>query len=142
MKKKKYTLSKSQKDKIVESISSYLRENMERISTAYLFGSFAAADSFSDIDLGVIIKTDSANLMLFEIELENQLEKICGHPADVRILNRAPFSFCQNVIKHGIVILDRDPNFRADFEGNIRKNYFDFSRFRKQYLQEAANAPI
>lgn len=115
---------------------------MKSITTAYLFGSFIAADSFSDIDLGVIIKTDFANLMLFEFELENRLEKICSHPVDVRVLNRAPLSFCQNVIRHGKVILDRDPNLRADFEGNIRKQYFDFSRFRKQYLREAVNAPI
>jgi predicted nucleotidyltransferase len=142
MKKKKYALSKSHKDKMVESISLYLRETMESISTAYLFGSFAVADSFSDIDLGVIIKTDRANLMLFELELESRFEKICGHPVDVRVLNRAPLSFCQNVIKYGKVILDRDPNLRADFEGYIRKRYFDFSRFRKQYLREAVNAPI
>jgi predicted nucleotidyltransferase len=142
MKKKKYALSKSHRDKMVESISFYLRETMESISTAYLFGSFATADFFSDIDLGVIIKNDRANLMLFELELESRLEKICGHPVDVRVLNRAPLSFCQNVIKYGKVILDRDPNLRADFEGYIRKRYFDFSRFRKQYLREAVNAPI
>jgi predicted nucleotidyltransferase len=107
-----------------------------------LFGSFIAAESFSDIDLGMIIKTEIANLMLFEFELENRLEKICSHPVDVRVLNRASLSFCQNVIRFGKVILDRDPNLRADFEGNIRKQYFDFSRFRKQYLREAVNAPI
>jgi predicted nucleotidyltransferase len=142
MKKKKYTISKSRRDRIAASISSYLIENMKSIATAYLFGSFVAVDSFSDIDLGVIIETDPVNLMLFEFELENRLEKICGHPVDVRVLNRAPLSFCQNVISHGKVILDRDPNHRADFEGNIRKQYFDFSRFRKLYLREAVNAPI
>ena len=142
MKKKKYTLSKSYRDKIAESISSYLRETMESITAAYLFGSFVTDGSFSDIDLGVIVKKDLANLMSFEFELENRLEKICRHPLDVRVLNRAPLSFCQNVIRHGKVVLDRDPNHRADFEGNIRKQYFDFSRFRKQYLKEAVNAPI
>ena len=142
MKKRKYTITKSRKDRIAESISSHLREAMESITTAYLFGSFVTDDAFSDIDLGVIIKTDLANLMLFEFELENRLEKICSHPVDVRVLNRAPLSFCQNVIRFGKVILDRDPNLRADFEGNIRKQYFDFSRFRKQYLREAVNAPI
>jgi predicted nucleotidyltransferase len=142
MKNKKYTISKSRRDGIAESISSYLLENMKSITTAYLFGSFIAADSFSDIDLGVIIKTDFANLMHFEFELENRLEKVCRYSVDARVLNRAPLSFCQNVIRHGKVILDRDPNLRADFEGNIRKQYFDFSRFRKQYLREAVNAPV
>ncbi len=142
MKKKKYTISKSRRDRIAESISSYLKENFESITAAYLFGSFVTGASFSDIDLGLIIKKDFAKLMFFEFELENRLEKILNHPLDVRVLNRTPLSFCQNVISHGKVILDRDPNHRADFEGNIRKQYFDFFRFRKQYLRDAANAPI
>jgi predicted nucleotidyltransferase len=117
MKKKKHIITKPRSDGIAESISSYLREAMETVTTAYLSGSFIADDAFSDIDLAVIMKTDFANLMLFEFELENRLEKICGYSADGRVLNRAPLSFCQNVIRHGKVILDRDPNLRADFEG-------------------------
>ena len=142
MKKKKYTISKSQRARIAGNISSYLEENLAGITTAYLFGSFVTDAPFSDIDLGVLIKNDRAKTIFFEFELENRLEKIFKHSVDVRILNRAPLSFCQNVIRHGKVILDRDPNLRADFEGNIMKQYFDYSRFRKQYLKEAVNAPI
>jgi len=142
MKKKKYTISKSQKVRIADNISSYLEENLEGITTAYLFGSFVTDAPFSDIDLGVLIKNDLVKAIFFEFELENRLEKIFKHTVDVRILNRAPLSFCQNVIRRGKVILDRDPNLRADFEGNILKQYFDYSRFRKQYLKEAVNAPI
>jgi predicted nucleotidyltransferase len=131
MKKKKYTISKSQKVRIADNISSYLEENLEGITTAYLFGSFVTD-----------AKNDLAKAIFFEFELENRLEKIFKHTVDVRILNRAPLSFCQNVIRRGKVILDRDPNLRADFEGNILKQYFDYSRFRKQYLKEAVNAPI
>ena len=142
MKKKKYTISKSQRVRIAGNISSYLEENLAGITTAYLFGSFAEDTPFSDIDLGVLIKNDLERAIFFEFELENRLEKIFRYSVDVRILNRAPLSFCQNVIRHGKVILDRDPNLRADFEGNIMKQYFDYSRFRKQYLKEAVNAPI
>ena len=142
MKKKKYTISKSQKVRIADNISSYLEENLEGITTAYLFGSFVTDAPFSDIDLGVLIKNDLVKAIFFEFELENGLEKIFKYTVDVRILNRAPLSFCQNVIRRGKVILDRDPNLRADFEGNILKQYFDYSRFRKQYLKEAVNAPI
>ena len=142
MKKKKYTISKSQRVRIAGNISSYLEENLAGITTAYLFGSFVTDAPFSDIDLGVLIKNNRAKTIFFEFELENRLEKIFKHSVDVRILNRAPLSFCQNVIRHGKVILDRDPNLRADFEGNIMKQYFDYSRFRKQYLKEAVNAPI
>ena len=142
MKKKKYTISKSKRVRIAGNISSYLEENLAGITTVYLFGSFAEDTPFSDIDLGVLIKNDLERAIFFEFELENRLEKIFRYSVDVRILNRAPLSFCQNVIRHGKVILDRDPNLRADFEGNIMKQYFDYSRFRKQYLKEAVNAPI
>jgi len=78
----------------------------------------------------------------FELDLENKLEKIVKYSVDVRVLNRAPLSFSQNVIRQRKVILDKDPNLRADFEGQILKQYFDVAYFQRQYLQEVANAPV
>jgi hypothetical protein len=78
----------------------------------------------------------------FELELENRLEKAIKYPVDVRILNRAPISFSQNVFRTGRVIIDKNPNMRADFEGRILKQYFDFSPFQQRYLQEVTNAPV
>jgi hypothetical protein len=63
-------------------------------------------------------------------------------PVDIRILNRAPISFCQNVIREGKVILDKNPDERAFFQGLILKKYFDFEPFRRRYLREVVNAPI
>jgi len=74
--------------------------------------------------------------------MECKLEKILGCPVDVRVLNYAPLSFCQNVIRQGKVVMDRNPDLRADFEGKVLKQYFDFAPFRRQYLQEVTNAPI
>jgi hypothetical protein len=142
MKKHKHSLKSDQKDKLVATISSYFEENFKEIEAAYLYGSFITKRLFSDIDLGILTRNDFKRTLNFELDLENRLEKIVRYSVDVRILNRAPMSFCQNVIRRGKVILDRDPNLRADFEGNIRKQYFDYSRFRKQYLKEAVNAPI
>jgi hypothetical protein len=63
-------------------------------------------------------------------------------PADVRILNEAPLSFQYTVIRQGKVLLDHDPNRRAAFEGNVIKQYLDFSRFRRRCLKEIAHAEI
>jgi predicted nucleotidyltransferase len=68
MKKKKYTISKIQRVRIAENISSYLEENLEGITTAYLFGSFVTDAPFSDIDLGVLIKNDRAKTIFFEFK--------------------------------------------------------------------------
>ncbi len=142
MKKHKHSLKSDQKDNLVATISSYLEDNFKEIVAAYLYGSFITKRLFSDIDLGILTGNNLTGALNFELELENRLEKIVKYSVDVRILDRAPLSFCQNVIRHRKVILDRDPNLRADFEGQILKQYFDVAYFQRQYLQEVANAPV
>jgi hypothetical protein len=63
-------------------------------------------------------------------------------PVDVRVLNGAPLSFQYHVIKDGQVIVDHNPDIRADYEGRVLKQYFDFSRFRMRYLKEVMHAPL
>ena len=139
---KKYILLDSQKVDVVDRISSYLMEKHEEIVAVYLFGSFNAEEQFSDIDLAVLVDTPLDDPLFFEINLETELEKIVNYPVDVRILNKAPLSFCGEVIRFGTVIVDQRPNFRADFQGRILKQYFDFTPFRRRYLSEVVNAPI
>lgn len=138
----KYKLTKETKENMIDEISSYLFHEHQEIISAYVFGSFVTSDSFSDIDLGIITATDMNRPLDFEFEMESQIETISKCRVDVRILNRAPISFSQSVFRNGRVILDRDPNVRADFEGRTLKQYFDFSRFRQRYLQEVTNARI
>jgi len=138
----KHSLKKSEKEKIIQEISSYLFQGHDEILTVYIFGSFISAQSFSDIDIGIIAAMDLSKPLEFELELENRLEKVIKFPVDVRILNQAPISFAQNVFRAGRVIIDKNPNMRADFEGRILKQYFDFSPFQQRYLQEVTNAPV
>jgi hypothetical protein len=138
----KYTIDRSEKEKLIERIFSHLLKQYEEILFAYIFGSFISAASFSDIDLGIFVGMDLKTPLNFELELENRFEKIAKFPIDVRVLNNAPISFTQNVFRTGIVVLDRHPNMRADFEGRILKEYFDFSPYRKGYLNEVINAPV
>ena len=63
-------------------------------------------------------------------------------PVDVRILNKAPISFVYHVIKDGIIVVDKNSDLRADFEGLTCKKYFDFRHLRIEYLKEVANAPV
>jgi predicted nucleotidyltransferase len=142
MKKHKHTLKPDQKEKLVNAISAYLGNNFKEIAAAYLYGSFATNLLFSDIDLGILTQYDVERTLDFELKIENSLEKMVKYFVDVRVLNRAPLSFCQNVIRHRKVILDKDPNLRADFEGQILKQYFDVAYFQRKYLQEVENAPV
>lgn len=138
----KHNLKTFQKERVIEVISSYLNSEHEEVVVAYLFGSFITAEFFSDIDIGIIADKDLDRPLDFEFYLENKIERIAKYRADIRLLNKAPLSFCQNVVRYGRVIVDRDPNLRADFEGKILKQYFDFSPFRRRYLNEVLNAPV
>ena len=138
----KYSLKKSDKDRIIKDISVCLREKYIDITAAYIFGSFISLETFSDIDLGVIIEMDQSRSLSFELDLEGALERLVKYPVDVRVLNQAPLSFSQNVFRNGRVIIDRNPNLRADFETRILKEYFEIAPFQKRYLQEVLNAPV
>jgi len=138
--KKKF--EKSKKERLTEQIISYLTSEYDEITVVYLFGSFVTGEFFSDIDIGIVTKVNPVKAIKFELDLEIRLEKIVGCPVDVRVLNYAPLSFCQNVIRQRTVIIDHNPGYRADFEGTILKQYFDFAPFRKRYLQEVYNAPV
>ena len=139
---KKNRIKNYQRQQVVNKISSYLMERHEEIMAVYLFGSFNAAEAFSDIDLAILADSPLDDPLFFEINLETELEKIIKYPVDVRILNKAPLSFCREVIRSGKVIVDRRPNLRADFQGKILNQYSDFRPFRRRYLHEVVNAPI
>ena len=138
----KHRLTSSQKKHLITEIASYLDHAHKDITVAYGFGSFITAESFSDIDIGILTRDEVNSSLNFELLLESEIDKIAQYQTDVRLLNRAPLSFCQNVIRHGRLIFERDPNLRASFEGGILKQYFDFSYFRRRYLHEVTNAPV
>lgn len=138
----KYRLINSQKVTIYTKITECLSEGFEDVIAAYVFGSFRDAEEFADIDVGILCRKDLRDPLSFELQLEGRLERLLKYPVDVRVLNQAPLTFCQDVIRKGRLCLDRAPNRRADFEGRILKEYFDFAPFRQRYLQEVLDAPV
>jgi predicted nucleotidyltransferase len=140
--KTKYSMSAPEKDKISHQVARHIGREFDGVVAAYLFGSFIGKDQFSDIDLGLLLKTRVLEVVEVELALEVRLEKIFNHPFDVRVLNDAPNSFVQNVIRTGRVVVDNDPGLRAVFEGNVLKQYFDFAYFRRRYLKEVGSAAI
>ena len=138
----RHQLKNLEKENISKKISSYLKRSCGEIAFAYLFGSFVTGRDFSDIDLGIVTKSGLENPLEYELSLESKLENLVKYHVDARVLNSAPLSFCYNVIRDRKVIVDRDRNLRADFEGRIVKEYSDFAPFRRRYLEEVRNAPV
>ena len=137
----KHNITKREKEKLTKTISSFLQQSRE-IFAAYLFGSYVTGEPFGDIDLGVLVRNEPKNLLEYEFELEIKLEELVKFAVDVRVLNNAPVTFVQNVIRHGKIIIDSKPNIRSDFESYILRKYFDFAPFRRRYLAEVINAPL
>jgi predicted nucleotidyltransferase len=136
----KHDLKQAEKDHMIRELSDYLFRRHGEIAAAYCHGSFLV-NSFADIDLGLLLYKVTEEPLAYEMSLETELEKLLPHRIDIRIINEAPISFCQAVFR-GKVILDRDPNHRAEFETRVLKEYFDFAIFRQRYLAEVLNAPL
>lgn len=137
----KYKLARDQKEAIRKDIVSVL-EPIRAIVLVYVFGSFIESSPFSDIDIAILTENTMDSPLDYELFLEIEIEDRVGYPIDIRILNNAPLSFCQNVIRRGQVILERDANVREEFMGKTLKQYFDFAFFRRRYLKESTNAQI
>jgi predicted nucleotidyltransferase len=157
--RKRFTVA--EKEILVKRISGILKEK-DYILFAYIFGSFALNSECHDIDVAIYI-SDGAILIEFdegkkgegesysergkrglqlEFEIEKELEDVARIPADVRLINGAPLSFIYNVLRSGVVIVDKDISMRSDFEGLVYKKYFDYKYLQREYLREIINAPI
>ncbi len=138
----KYTKSPVEKEALIKKILSILRMKSD-IVFVYVFGSFNTGEKFNDIDIAIYLSDgDRASALDKELSLEVELLNRLQLPVDVRILNFAPLPFVYNVLKTGRVIVDRDSVLRSDFESLSYRKYFDFKRFRDEYLRGIKNAPL
>jgi hypothetical protein len=94
------------------------------------------------VDIALLLRKAIDDPLAFELKAETLIEKTIHHPVDVRILNGAPLPFAAGVLRSGQLLLDRDPNLRADFASLTLRKYFDFSHFRDGYLKEVKHAPM
>lgn len=134
--------TREEKELLIQRISEIL-EGKKHVTFAYVFGSFSVQESFNDIDIGIYVSdTIQKSALNTELEIEKELENLIHVTVDVRILNKAPISFVYHVIRTGTVIVDKNRDLKADFEGLIYKKYFDFQHLRNEYLREVINAPI
>jgi hypothetical protein len=99
MNRKKHQLNPAEKKVLTGRIRSLLETEYPEIVAAYLFGSFTEKDSVSDVDIGILMKETPQKSLELEFKLENDLERVLKLPVDVCILNKAPLSFCYNVIR-------------------------------------------
>lgn len=131
MEKKSYhRLSKEEKDKITKVISEVLNSE-ERVIFAYLYGSFVKEDLFRDIEIFVFIASN-VDAFTFPIGLKEKLidaliqagiHYFSSGDLDVNVLNYAPYDFAIDVLSDGLLLVDKNPDFRTDYIEYISDQY-------------------
>jgi predicted nucleotidyltransferase len=106
---------------------------------AYLFGSKAKgyANERSDWDIAIYItESIKQNGLWPAFELEAQLSRAVKATVQVTILNTPlPPVFAFEILKDGILLIDRGPNLRMDFENKILRHYYDWQYFLNRQME-------
>ena len=111
------------------------------IIAVYLYGSRArgTATARSDVDLAVLYSTPpSPSLEALPFDIEAGLERGLGVPVEIVVLNEAPVDLVHRVLRHGVLILDRDRSRRIRFEVKTRNEYFDLLPILQRYRRKSA----
>lgn len=134
MKRPKYQLIQI---KDLKRVIRDLFKNYEEIQLAYLYGSYAKGvqTEFSDIDIGVILKTDFKETPLYFAELSLNIEKCFNYKinVDLRILNNATPRFLFQVIKNSKILFVKNKIFMYEFELKVLYMYQEIKPMLDMY---------
>lgn len=120
-------------DGLLQKVTECLSKD-KRIIFAYLYGSQARGTMREDSDVDIAIYLENLDQdPLLEENISLKLENILHRSVDVRIINKAPGSFLNQVLKDGVLLLSRDDRKRIDFETRKTLEYFDFLPIIKEY---------
>lgn len=103
---------------------------------AYLFGSAAEGGMGPRSDVDVAVMFDGDPPLSRELSLHHRIAKTLKRDVDLVTLNRSrSMPLLDRIVRRGIVIRDRDPEGRFDFELSTHHRYLDF-RSMKEYCRE------
>jgi len=121
--------------KTLENLKKALLPN-KNIAFAYLFGSRAnnKQTPMSDTDVAVYLR----NNVHLEDEKLNLLDSLTAHlkteNIDLVILNTAPLSLAARILKTRVVVIDRLPLIRHQYESLVMRKSFDFHTLESAIL--------
>ena len=113
-----------------------------RILTAYLFGSFArgTASRRSDLDIAVLFAERIDGRLGGPLDdLRDTVERACERPCDLIDARAAPADLFHNVLRDGLLLVERDRAARCVFEVARRNEYFDLLPYLLQYRRRAVS---
>lgn len=111
-------------NRIAEALGPY-----EEVLAAWVFGSVARSTAGPDSDVDVAILDDDASghpgwrrIGIYSDALEQALSP---RSVDVVLLRQASIQLADRILREGILVVDRDPIRRCDFEEISLIRYFD-----------------
>ena len=105
---------------------------------AYLYGSYAGGvpHRFSDLDIGIFVEELVLPTCLdLELSLALRIDELLDHvvQSEVRVINHLPLVVNGKILADGELIYSIAENKRIDFEGRVRRAYFDFLPVLQEY---------
>lgn len=119
------------KENVIAKLKSFLLGHDNAIF-AFLFGSYAEGSVTRDSDLDIAIFFNSRPDIYMRNELRGKLEKMLGKTADLVALNEASPVIRMQVLRKGILLVNKDPRVYDEFFVNTIKEYYDLKQNRKQ----------
>lgn len=108
----------------------------QAVVAAYVFGSTVKSGKKKPGDIDVAVLLDDKTMDMFSATgFASGLEKALACRIDLVILNRAGELIKYYVRRDGILIFDRVPAMRKQFEIKGRKTYEDFLYLHKHYVR-------
>jgi hypothetical protein len=134
--KRLYDLGMEERSRVKDQVVALLAAE-SRVAFAYLYGSFAEAQSFHDVDVGVYLRHEGLPGKVFpEAELAQRLSEAVKLPVDVRVLNGAPVSFLHHVLR-GTLLVSHDDDLLGDIMEDTIRRYLDMAPLLRRSTKEA-----
>lgn len=116
-----------------------LVEHQDQVIFAYLFGLCARGDASALSDLDVAVYLADADMLRhheLKIDLYTSLSRGLGtNDIDIVVLNTTSnLVLLDEIIRSGLVLVDRNPDLRDEFEQRVLHRAIDFLTQRKAFV--------
>ena len=104
---------------------------------AYLFGGLASGKvtQLSDVDIAVYVSIES-EFDVYYLELFDKLTGALGTAElDLVFLNTVPLSLAGRILQNKLILVDKDPLQRYDYESLTHRKFFDFRFKEEEYFR-------
>ena len=125
------------------TLSNIVKKRLNRLSVQliYLFGSHAegASHPMSDVDIGVVLDyrvVDEDSSARYNELFDIFTDIFPNESIDIVFLQRAGLELCFDVICHGKVLFESNPDIRDAFEHRTQMLYMDFKPILKEYDEQ------